>query len=435
MEITQFGYIWILLCLFFLTKPIKYLLGLVIFSCIFQAAAPILLGGQGISPLMFTELFLLLKFCLIKIPGNERMKINTPVGSFISFFVFATIITLSMPFIFQGMKVTGGTDDTILIGGIPLMFSKSNFFQIIIVFLNLVTFYIFYKSSSIASLAYFIRIFIFSICFCVFVGVWQEMTFFSSIPFPKDFFYSNSSHALLTDTETDTGGLRLTATFTEASAAGHFLGAAFWALQAFRNKLIRIISFVVFIAIVLTVSGTGYVILILGFGILLLLNKPSKLISSIVIGALFFLVLYVSGYFDIIWNTLQSKSTSDSGYIRKTADLLTWQVIIDSHLLGVGMGSNRGNSFLLNQIAAVGIIGVILLFRFLYYSLKPFLHLNRENSLAKFLVLYSLIFLVGQFVSGPDLSNPSFWIWIFVAASGIKKIKISPKEFKLMKAS
>ena len=81
----------------------------------------------------------------------------------------------------------------------------------------------------------------------------------------------------------------------------------------------------------------------------------------------FFIALQVSpGFYTYMDQLAFSKMASDSGVERTSWNQQAMQGFYDSYLLGVGLGSVRGSSFIVSLLSTVGIFGSIAFFAFFY---------------------------------------------------------------------
>ena len=109
MSITVFGIIWfaILIILFFV--PIKYTIGVLLISTIFQSTAVINLDDKGITATLVTEAYLLLRFLLIKKVKSEKKveeKANKKlINLFVIFFLVSIIISFLSSAVFDDIYI------------------------------------------------------------------------------------------------------------------------------------------------------------------------------------------------------------------------------------------------------------------------------------------------------------------------------------------
>lgn len=143
MQPTILGIIVVMVCLYCLGKPVRYMYAIMLGASVFQAA-PVFQIGDGPVPLFFmTEIFFIIRVL------RSRMTLeyaNTRVIRVFAIFVFyAMALTCIAPFLFSGMPVISGSiDDYDLVEGIVngrLSFSFSNIIQITYITVFLVTAY------------------------------------------------------------------------------------------------------------------------------------------------------------------------------------------------------------------------------------------------------------------------------------------------------
>lgn len=384
---------------------------ILIMSCIFHAAAIFNLSGKGLPPILFAECIFVLKACFSRVAHNNRLD-NPIVKHFILFYIVAVLTTLLCPFLFEGIGVIkpGETTDYDLIRGNiwgHLSFTSSNVMHLLYLTLHLMTIISLLRVKKIISDDWIIRVFKCAVLVVCIVGFWEFTSKTTgAIYFPDEFFYSNEGYSQLwLDSKN-----RMNSTFTEASAAGSFLAASFWALSAFPKKNIFLMV-TVCICLILNMSGTGVVSFSL-FGIVYMISiKKTKTVLSVLIA---FFILYgisvILGYDKAIYEMLEEKSESDSGLARMGAVTYTLKLIPNTYFLGVGLGSHRDFSFISGLVASVGIAGCLLFFRFLWKILS---NISDEHSM--WIRNFAACFFIAQCIAIPDFSFPVLWMWIFMA--------------------
>ena len=435
MHITVFGVVWILFMLIdFIIFPVKVSAQILIISGIFQASAIAIIGGTGIPVFLFTSIYFVFK-CIILTLQSQRpdaLKIKIPVwgrclGLFLIYSIFCTII---MPNIFSGVEVLR---PVLMIGGkgkemknIPLSFSFSNISQLILLASYISCAFCLYKFKDFISFSSLFKAFYLSIILVLLIGFWAYICKqFNLIQFPDSFFYNNTSYTLLYDAKF--GSLhRYISTFTEASCVAGFLAPAFWGMAVVKHKWNILILPLIFIALCLTMSATGYAAFICGFGIYILFySKKYIRFITILLGLFFLIIMYAIGVLDVFLNPITNKLASHSAMIRGNSDLLSLNALLETCLLGVGIGSTRGSSFFINITTSLGVVGLIALGMFLYKILENALNTSNDKK-NKFIGMFAFVTLIGQIVALPDLSYSPFWMWIFLAST-IKNMPPSAK--------
>ncbi|NLP58826.1 hypothetical protein [Lutibacter sp. B1] len=413
---TSFGLVWVLLCISTFFLPKKYLAGLLIFSCVFQTAGVLQFGGKSLSPLFVTECFCVLRLTPI-IFQKKKIRINTILKYLGVFVLIAVITTIFLPLIFENKvrvySTDMGIDTNYFMGGVPLRLSFSSVIQIVFLSLHyLVLLLLFTARGKLGDKIFYTKSFIFSIVFVVFIGLWEFVSkFYNLIYFPKSFFITDIRSL---DQQTALGGLmRLNATFLEPSFAGAFLAASFWAVYVSKFRFSKLLSVFILIALVFNLSGTGIVSFIFGAVIYILTNNMKKIFWIIPVVIVGYLGLVYSGYFDIIMLLITSKGDSHSGGVRLGAVLFSWELFVNTYMLGVGLGNHRGASFILNILTTTGLIGAIL-FGLFYLRLMKYLYKkNNDKASSLFIFYFALVLMFAQIIAIPDLSFSPFWMWIF----------------------
>ena len=110
------------------------------------------------------------------------------------------------------------------------------------------------------------------------------------------------------------------------------------------------------------------------------------------------------------------KLQSFSGQERMAGNLYGLRVFAASRGLGVGMGTVRTFSLLTELLSSLGVPGFVLYFGMQGRLLVPLLRRRRQSSLCRFALLYVLAHLVAQCAALPDLTTPTLWLGLFLAA-------------------
>ena len=109
---------------------------------------------------------------------------------------------------------------------------------------------------------------------------------------------------------------------------------------------------------------------------------------------------------------LMEKSESSSGVVRYNTALMSLKIFFQSWGLGIGLGSTRSSSFLLDLMAQVGVVGTFL-FSFLYKILVFDIRKRKAHS---WIFYFSVVLLFGQIIAESDFSYSFFWMGLFLAA-------------------
>lgn len=440
MEVTLFGVIWFFLLLVGFFRPISWMVFLLILSGVFQATAVINLTDKGFSPFLFSQICFILRNAISILNTNE--KIVRPDKGFIylvSFLLLSALGAITLPVLFKGMKIYSpelGIDLNYLTGGTSLSFKGGNLVQCFYLLLDVTCLYQLYKLRSRFLFRIAMNSFIFSIFVVLIIGFWEFASKqFGIIYYPTNFISNNAGYALLNDLQYAKGISKLNATFIEPSFAGGYIAASFWALLFVNRLWAKIVSLLLFVALCFNLSGTGFATFIIGGVLCLLLFKKSYII--LVLFASIFIYFFISyiGYGDYIMDILLNKSSTDSGIHRQGSNDASLRIFFETLGLGVGLGSHRASSFIYNMLATSGICSLFLII----YLIKLFKNIksNIKSEVAELSSNYGIIFrfglvyLISQFLAIPDLSNPTFWTWQFVAFLGIYDTKEHFKQSPL----
>ncbi|KAJ8622557.1 hypothetical protein MRB53_031086 [Persea americana] len=186
------------------------------------------------------------------------------------------------------------------------------------------------------------------------------------------------SYAFLTDDEL--GGLkRISGSFSEASAFATFsltLLAANFTLFTLnvRPRFTGTASALLFGFIGLATSSAGYaglaafLAVFLGYAFSVgLLTRDRRLVTvafgSVAAGVLMvsLVVLFLPAVADtaqkVVSESLLTKSTSDSAIERGSWNTQAWQVFLDTHYLGAGIGATRSSNYAMVLLSNLGIVG------------------------------------------------------------------------------
>ena len=411
---------------FYLKKPIRYLLALILVSCIFQASSVINIGGKGIPPYVICELFLVLRVLSTYSSSTKRLKVNRVIIYFFVFVCWAIVLTLFMPFVFKGLSVIGSNTSDQYLAMMQmhdhLSFSSKNIVQIMFIISNFVTFCLFYHYRDCLSNKFLLNTFLCAIGLVLFIGFWSFSNKILGVPFPNSVFYSNVGYGQLYNVETEFGLSRLNATFTEPSYCGGFLAASFWAVYNTANKHKYILCSIIMIALLFNLSSTGLVAFGVGF-ILYAVSSVKRLFINVIIFIVLIFILSHTIYWDYFDTMLFSKGETLSGLARGNSLILTLDLCRDTHFIGLGLGSHSDFSFFGNLLAATGIVGLVL-FMVIVGILQYKNYKNRNVYVGnRFLFYWGNVHWIAVFIALPDLSYSVLWMWMFASISQYKSIK------------
>lgn len=421
---TVFGICFLLIAVVLSTKSTKYLFGFVIISCIFQSASIINIGGKGLPPYIIAELFLLLKIVFSK-KNICRTTSNSFLNSFFLFVVIALSVTLFMPYIFEGIKVTipGGKTSDETLANMQMLdrlsFSSRNIIQMSFLLMNAITLYLFYKYREEIPERFLTHLYLWSVSIVLIIGFWGFLNKVTNFPFPNDFFYSNIGYKQHAQTTTEFGVYRLNSTFTEPSYAGGFLSASFWGIY-YAYKKYRFICVLLLLAIFLNLSSTGIVTFVFGCFILAC-SSLKRMIKTISFILFLSFVIYYTEYWEYFDLMLFGKMDTLSGMARSNSTLMSLEILSKINYVGLGLGSHRDFSFLCNLAVSTGLIGCFVFIYSIFLLQKYNYRCKTYNSLSSFLYHWGILLWLALIIALPDLSYSVLWMWVFSCVSQYNK--------------
>jgi hypothetical protein len=329
------------------------------------------------------------------------------------FILFSVCASLLLSHFWEGVMVysESNIDSMVLTGGRPLRFGAGHIIQISYAVLNFLTVYCIYKKRAQLPDDFIKKIFVISIVVVLLTGFWEfTAKTTGSIYFPYSFFFNNNGYAQLY-MQTTGDLMRLNATFIEPSYCGAFLAAAFWAMMSINNIKNKLLCVFIGMALILNLSGTGIVAFLAGILIFLYINKQKYILPLLIACLMLIFIINAFEYFDNIKNMLFDKINSQSGISRSMAAYFTWDLFMHTRGTGVGLGSHRDSSFILNILAGLGIIGAVLFGQFYLYLLK---YSRIRNT---WLFSFTTVLLVAQCIAVPDFSFSIMWMCFFMSAA------------------
>lgn len=410
---TLFGYVLFTLLSISLFFKFKYTFTLLIMSCIFMTTTVINFSGKIVQPYLLCSMFVVLRTMI-----RPRTQITSGNTFRILFFfcVYALIVTLLCPQIFEGIKVLDkGIDSSIESGGMALKLGMSNITQVGYLLLNCTTLYCIWRQRITVGQKDIEQAFLLTVLIAVVLGLWEFSSKTVGVYFPSDFIFNGAQEGWLYMSSVY-GYLRLSSVFGESSFCGAFMASAFWGIIAMTDgkwnwRYITLLAGV-FLCLVLGISGTGVVAFCFG-GLTYSIFIKRLRFKFIVMGTIYVLIMCIVvntlGYWDVISTMLLEKSEG-SGAIRSAAVTHSIELFFDTYMLGCGMGSTRSSSFIADLLASVGLIGTFTFAMFYYKFVKA----RYEY---KFFFLYLMTMLAAQTVAIPDFSFCSFWLMMFIGAA------------------
>lgn len=423
---TLFGVIFLGILVILLFQPYRYIVGTLVIVCPFMVTSVASFGDKYIQPYLLCEVFVVIKSVIV-ILGDSNFQIRNckPLYIYLLLFVlYCIFVTIIGPNLFDGMEVVGkNLDDSYINGYMKLHFSIDNVTQLGYLILNISTLLCILLLRKNIGLLFIRKTFVFSILVTIALGYWEFIAKITGlVSFPMDFLMEGKGSSLYIATVN--GYFRMSALCTESSTFGAFIASAFWAIAIMDKRWFHYILLIAIIgALVLSMSGTGFVTF--GFGLLLLLYQKGVSLKYLCCLAILCLSFYIATeYIEIfgsIYKLLAEKSESQSGQVRYNVSLMSIMIFLKSVGFGIGLGSTRSSSFILDILAQIGLVGTFLLayiYKFLIIDLK-----TKRQTL--WIFFYSFVLLFAQAIAEPDFSFSFFWLGLFMAGVCFQRYKLN----------
>ncbi len=394
MTITLMGWVVIPLTLaIFFVRPTG-LIGWTILLAVFQGASVLNWGSGnstiGIAPYYFAASLAILHSMLVGESFSVLSDTNhTYLTPLLLFTPYAIGTSFLLPQIHDHLMVDNwrAGRDIYVSYQTPLKWSVSNLAQAIYLTINfgLVT-AIVARARRENQLYRWVRMFYWSGMIVIGVGIYQEAAFNFGLPFPSEFFNSNTAGTQLYRIVLANLGIeRLSATFSEPSFAGAFLAAwlVFVLLSPRRGTCVKhpgSQSLAGLLALAMTVSSIGYAAFATALSILMTRSGRSTLsrlrISRRGLALMVMLVFTVGAMAVAVHHPLEAlsftffeKVASISTISRLSGDADALRLFAATFGLGVGLGSDNSSSFATSLLANLGIPGTCLFIFILYRAL------------------------------------------------------------------
>jgi len=406
---TSLGIFFIVILTVSLFLPYRYTFLILLLSCMFQISS--VSKSAMIQPYLVSEAFIIFR----SIGGllTKKTYINEKITRIVFLFVvWSLAISYFAPNIFAGLPVVGkDLDEAFLKGLDTLSFGQGNIKQMMYVTLNFSTLIALYYNRKKIGINKVHNYFVIVLSIAVFFGYWGYMANVFGVPYPTDFLLSGGD---LYEVKTFNDQYRMNGLCGEASFFGAFISSAFWALMFLKQTPYRrILMLFVLGCIMLNFSGSAYLTFLIGALIFIILHgvkmKHYVLFAFIMIFVILFLFYTPIG--NSILAFMQNKQDSGSTEVRYWVTFVNAKLFVDSYGLGIGLGSSRSSSFIVDLLAGTGIIGTILFFLIYKRIVWPL----KKNSRSVFSFIYLTLMLICMMLSIPDLSFCLFWFGMHIA--------------------
>jgi hypothetical protein len=447
MSVTAFGALFLPLTLFVLLFRRAWLLPVVCVAAVMQSpsVADFTLQGRvlGITP--FFAVAVVIGFdLLLRAMRNRGLTLGEGDGRrlvllWLAFAGWGMLCTLVLPFVFEGVPVYAPLDKE---GAhaelVPLVWSASHMAQLGNLLLVVVMLLWLVQQRDDERLQHRMLLgIVLALVVATLVGLQQRLAWNGLLPMWESFWTSNPTYAQ--NYRSWAGPVpRVSWPFVEASYAsawyagvlGGFLalflaslrrhmalGLAMIAAFALANSLgatglIAVIAF-----LLLTLAVSSYLALRYHHirGVLVYQMSLGALVAAC-LGLATFLVLRHYGLLETAGSAgaqwLHGRSETLWGDLRPHADRHVFSLLQSTFGLGVGMGSNRGSSFLIALLGSVGVVGTALFIFATVYQMRllaarlPF----EANNPSLFFLGAGIAALLAVGIAIPDQNWPALWI-------------------------
>ena len=421
---TIFGLVFFCAGAYCFFRKEESLLGLLIIASVFEAASALDVGGRGIQPHYVIAAFIIARAVINRLFGLCSSSPMPQSMWLLLFGVVSVIATLAFPIAFAGTPIYDpklGIDEGLLVRP-PLHLGLNNAAQAVFVVLHIATAYavlrIRYSSQTTRKFYifafYLALVFIFAQSFCSLTG----------LPYPDAMIRNNPGYGI-TDPDRVSHGLRCPGTFTEPSFAGAFIVmycvgflAEYLAGKASSFRVIlsliavgMIASSGALLALVICLSALAFRYSPFRFPWYINVRRTRRIvwIAFLLVTPIVLALVFSPSYREDLIGLTVSKGDTGSFANRMASDLYALQLFVQTHGLGLGLGSNRASSLLTTLLSCVGLLGT---FGFVMFYRRLFKSLPEEYAWLKW-AAFGLI--VNMFIDISDVTFPILWIPIFIA--------------------
>lgn len=421
MSITIFGIVWICGLIYcFIQNSAVYIIGITIFSMVFQSASALLYMGQGIGPQIITCVAMIMWNLLhsqvltthtITVGGknNKNRRII-----FIFFMLFFSVIVLS---------------NWLNLGDVEIPKSWLVLFLQLVIYV--LCFFSMWNVRKKISFAHIEKIIEFVGTFVLIVGVLQFLITTNKLSrniIWETFIYTKDCNSAYYWYEYYP---RLFSTFMEPSYCGAFLVGFFFfnIILNKSSKYNRVLSIVCVFEILLTMSSTAYGALAIGGLAYLFFSRNKKALKYLVpIGFVSLLFLLTMGNVRNVLNeVIFMKAKSGSAITRNFMNLDALDMYKKSPWIGVGYKCVRGSNIFASGLGQVGILGMIA-FGIILVVLFVSLYKRKEQVICSAAAISMVSVVSALFIAIPDFDNITLWQILFIVALVIDRKSSSRGE-------
>ena len=460
MSVTYIGLTVISISLIIFVVAPRYLVPWAIAVSVLQAASVFNVSGTfpiGVSPYFFVTLLICFRFLPLWLSGQVGFGRDESVCLYLRplllMVLWGVLSATVLPVLFSGLLVDaprGGMDAA---SAIPLQWTWSNVAQAGYLALNFIFIvYMLWQSADRTQIERCIAAFRWSGAFAAAVGGYQLLAHVTGLPYPASFFNSNLAWAQLTD-QSIAGAWRVSATFTEPSAAGAYF--AMWTtlllFSALSDERVTWSTWYLLVCgivmLTLTTSSTGYLVgatvLVLLFGKQMLqllvrgvVGPRMLLMCVIVVIALAASLILLPDVQRVLHEVIWQKSQSRSGRDRGATAFRAFSLFVKTLGLGVGLGSNRPSGLFFYILSNLGIPGLLLFFYLLYVTRILTAHAPTRRMTERFGRSWIracgwafAVALLAAFAAGAELTAPALWVSWGILLAVCRYVFLAQKKY------
>jgi hypothetical protein len=434
------GIIFIPLALYFFFFRPQLLFPLLIISTVFEASSVVSAGSFGIQPYYCIAPLFVVRFLFVRVPTRKQIWVDHPFTKLWVIFAMVSVLSAAMlPVIFKGTSVFDpriSVDENFL-SPARLSPQLTNIVQSGFLILNVLVVIASTRLPRSTEKAH--RAFMQGAYIVVAIILVQSLFFWFGLPFPIKLLNNNPGYTLA---NINASTLRPNGSFTEPSMAGaiiaSYVAAFLWKYFAGRQNILG--AAIAAVACLLVASTSSFIAILIVFALLVLaypvvrlpwyfrIGRLKRFSIFLIAAAGLTLLLIIPTFRNLLVSQTLEKSGSDSALVRLGADAFALNLVLQTHGLGVGLGSNRPSSFVTSLLSQVGVIGFVLFIWAAWATLWPLPKKDRWIGMAALGLLLSMAFGL------PDLSFPFLWI-LFALAAQSKSSEVIVSQPRQLEAS
>lgn len=349
-------------------------------------------------------------------PQPVRTPLPPGVVLLLLFLAWSAFVTLVAPELFDGQRVLvpSGARDAHLTAGV---ITSSNVAQTLYLVLGIFVVVFLARSPSAGP-----ELIGLAVGLTVLLSFWRYLNQQAGVPFPEGVFDNSPFFAYI---ETAAGGLQrfrgilsepsslaascLVAVSYMLSRAVRVQGRRRWgaylvaAVAAYLGTISTSTSFVVAAVVVAIIAALTF-----GVGFLARRTSVSAAVGVLTCGLIVVALWVLPIVADFVEAAVNEKVSSSSFTERSGANTVSYDILLDTFGIGVGLGGSRASSFFPGLLSTTGVVGTLL------FAAAVVTLIRRSANVSEYRpVVWALVtLLVLKIVAGPDLSDNSGVLWM-----------------------